>query len=83
MNELENQDNKPTIELGKIGNQNMEAKEEYKKLKATKVTSTSPLSQQDKMILNDVKNGRDMNLICAQHMVNKHYVNALVERYSK
>ena len=83
MNELEKQTNAPTDQLGKIGNQNMEAKTEYKKLKATKVTSASPLSPQDKSILNDVKNGRDMNLICAQFMVHKSYVTALVERYGK
>ena len=83
MNELEKQTNEPTDQLGKIGNQNMEAKTEYKKLKATKVTSASPLSPQDKRILNDVKNGRDMNLICAQFMVHKSYVTALVERYGK
>ena len=83
MNELEKQKNEPTDQLGKIGNQNMEAKTEYKKLKATKVTSASPLSPQDKSILNDVKNGRDMNLICAQFMVHKSYVTALVERYGK
>ena len=83
MNELEKQTNENTTELGKIGSQNMEAKTEYKKLKATKVTSASPLSPQDKRILNDVKNGRDMNLICAQFMVHKSYVTALVERYGK
>ena len=83
MNELEKQKNEPTDQLGKIGNQNMEAKTEYKKLKATKVTSAKPLSEQDKRILNDVKNGRDMNLICAQFMVHKSYVTALVERYGK
>ena len=83
MNELEKQKNEPTDQLGKIGNQNMEAKTEYKKYKATKVTSASPLSKADKAILNDVKNGRDMNLICAQFMVHKSYVTALVERYGK
>ena len=83
MNELENHKNNSNAELGKIGNQNMEAKTEYKKLKATKVTSAKPLSEQDKRILNDVKNGRDMNLICAQFMVHKSYVTALVERYGK
>lgn len=77
MNELENQENKPTAELGKIGSQNMEAKTEYKKLKATKVTSVKPLSSMDKRILNDVKNNRDMNLICAQYMVHRTYVEKL------
>lgn len=81
MNELENQKNNSTAELGKIGNQNMEAKTTYMaKKKATKVTSAKPFSPQDMRILNDVKNGRDMNLICAQYMVNKHYVSALVEK---
>ena len=77
MNELEKQENDNTDQLGKIGNQNMEAKTEYKKLKATKVTSSSPLSPQDKMILNDVKNGRPMDRICAQYMVNRQYVEKL------
>ena len=78
MNELENHKNNSNAELGKIGNQNMEAKTTYMaKKKATKVTSASPLSPQDKRILNDVKNGRDMNLICAQYMVNKQYVEKL------
>ena len=80
MNNEEKHLNDNTDQLGKIGNQNMEAKEEYKKVKATKVTSVSPLSKQDKMILNDMKNGRDMNLICAQHMVHRSYVEALVEK---
>lgn len=83
MNELEKQENAPTDQLGKIGNQNMEAKTEYKKLKATKITSASPLSSQDKRILNDVKNNRDMNLICAQYMVHRTYVEALVNKYGK
>lgn len=78
MNELENHKNKSNAELGKIGNQNMEAKTTYMaKKKAIKVTSASPLSPQDKRILNDVKNGREMNLICAQYMVNKQYVEKL------
>ena len=78
MNELEKQTNDNTNELGKVGSQNMEAKTEYKKLKATKVTSVSPLSPQDKRILNDVKNGRPMDRICAQYMVNRQYVEKLV-----
>ena len=69
--------------LGAIGNQNMEAKTEYKKYKATKVTSASPLSKADKAILNDVKNNRPMDRICAQYMVNKQYVETLVSKYSK
>jgi len=69
--------------LGTIGNQNMEAKTDYKKYKATKVTSASPLSKADKAILNDVKNGRPMDRICAQYMVNKQYVETLVSKYSK
>lgn len=84
MNELENQENKPTEELGKIGSLNIEAKETYMAIKKTKkVTSVSPLSSQDKRILNDVKNGRDMNLICAQYMCHRSYVEKLVERYGK
>ena len=83
MYELEKQTNENTTELGKIGNTNMEAKEEYKKYKATKVTSAKPISEMDKRILNDVKNGRDMNLICAQFMVHRSYVETLVERYGK
>jgi len=83
MNELEKQENAPTDQLGKIGNQNMEAKTEYKKLKETKVTSAKPLSDMDKRILNDVKNNRPMDRICAQFMVHKSYVTALVERYGK
>lgn len=80
MNNEENNKKDSNAELGKIGDQNIEAKTTYMaKKKAIKVTSASPLSPQDKMILNDVKNGRDMNLICAQYMVNKHYVAKLVE----
>ena len=77
MNELEKQTNENTTELGKVGSQNMEAKTEYKKLKATKVTSASPLSPMDKRILNDVKSNRPMDRICAQYMVNRQYVEKL------
>jgi len=42
MNELENNVNDNTDQLGKVGEQNMEAKAEYKKLKATKVASVKP-----------------------------------------
>ena len=41
MNNEENNSNAEP-ELGKVGNQNMEAKTEYKKLKATKVASVKP-----------------------------------------
>ena len=41
---MSNEENKPNeaIELGKVGKQNMEAKTEYVKVKATKVASVKP-----------------------------------------
>ena len=41
---MSNEENKPNeaIELGKVGKQNMEAKIEYKKVKATKISSVKP-----------------------------------------
>lgn len=41
------------------------------------IASVSPLSPQDKRILNDVKNNRPMDRICAQYMVHKEYVEKL------
>lgn len=75
MNNDENYSNDNIDQLGKIGNQNMEAKTEYKKLKSTK-----SLSEKDKHILGLVAAGRPMDRICAMHMVHKSYVQALVEK---
>ena len=72
MSELENNKNEVT-ESSK--------KKRVQKTTASPITSKKPLDKKDHMILNDVKNGVVMNLICARYMVNREYVDKLVKKY--
>ena len=49
----------------------------------TPITSAKPVIDKDYRILNDYKNGLDMNLICARYMVHRTYVDSLVEKHNK
>jgi len=72
MSELENKKNDST-ESSK--------KKRVKKTTAKPVTQAKPVDGKDHMILNDAKNGVQMNLICARYMVHRTYVEQLVEKY--
>ena len=63
MNNEENNKNENTTELGKVGSQNMEAKTEYKKLKATKKPAKHPMADAVASVFNRC-NG-DTNCIAA------------------
>ena len=70
--------------MSELENNKNEVTESSKKTRiksAAPVTSAKPVNDKDHRILNDYKNGVNMNLICARYMVHKQYVESLVERY--
>jgi len=77
MNELEKQTNENTTELGKVGSQNMEAKTEYKKLKATKKPAKHPMADAVASVFNRC-NG-DTNCIAATLMIPKHVIEDILK----
>lgn len=80
MSNEENYVNDNTDQLGKIGDNNIQAKESYM-AKKKEIKAASTLSDQDQRILALVKEGRPIDRICAQYMVHKSYVDALVEKH--
>jgi len=74
MNNEENYSNDSIDQLGKIGDQNMEAKKKYKQLK-----QDTELSDTDKRIIALVKSGRPIDRVCAQFMVHKSYIEKLMK----
>jgi len=72
MNNEENNKNEPTV-----------SSKRQRIKRTTSITSQKPLNDKDHRILNDYKNGVDMNIICARYMVHKTYVESLVEKYKK
>jgi len=88
MSESENQKSVNTGLNSTVGGNNEEAKKaavkerkRVKKTTAKPITSKKPLDNKDHMILNDAKNGVEMNIICARFMVHRTYVEQLVEKY--
>jgi len=49
--------------------------------KTTPITSAKPVLGKDNNILNDYKNGVNMDIICARYMVHRAHVERLVEKY--